>query len=65
MQDHRICLEGLGNNLIFSEILILGDKVAIYLGSEAENQKTEGTFFSANFDFKNFLFFGPKRSDAN
>ena len=44
MQDHRICFEGLGNNLIFSEILILGDKVAIYLGSEAENQKTDGRF---------------------
>ena len=29
MQDHRKCLEGLGNNFIFSEILILGDKVAI------------------------------------
>ena len=29
MQDHRKCLEGLGNNFIFSEILILGEKVAI------------------------------------
>ena len=37
----------------------------LYLGSEAENQKTEGTFFSSTFDFRNILFFDPKRFDAN
>ena len=32
----------------------------LYLGSEAENKKTEGTFFSPTFDFRHFLFFDMK-----
>ena len=45
-----------GENILATAVLLNYPKVCL---------KTESTFFSPTFDFRNFLFFDPKRSDAN